>query len=99
MEDNTATIELIPTGETIRPADDTTALPAEEYHKKGILKVKCKCGHVNNVTDEVIIDGISWTMLIGNEHFVRLTCPECESELTLFIDEIIEDNAISEKSN
>jgi hypothetical protein len=59
--------------------------------KKGILKVKCVCGRVANVSDEVIEDGLSWSMIIGNDHFLTLHCEECGSNLTLFIDELSEE--------
>ena len=80
-------------------AIDSTPLPMEDHTRRGILKVKCKCGNVTNISEEVIEDGLNWTMLIGNDHFLTLTCEICKSELTMFIDEILEGNAISEKSN
>jgi hypothetical protein len=65
--------------------------PVDTIHKKGILKVKCVCGRVANVSDQVIEDGLSWSMIIGNNHFLTLHCEECGSNLTLFIDELPEE--------
>ena len=66
--------------------------PIDTIHRKGILKVKCACGRVANVSDEVIEDGLSWSMIIGNDHFLTLACEECGSNLTLFIDELSEES-------
>jgi hypothetical protein len=59
--------------------------------KKGILKCKCACGRVANISEEVVEDGLSWSMIIGNDHFLTLHCEECGSNLTMFIDEILGD--------
>jgi hypothetical protein len=56
--------------------------------RKGLLKVKCSCGNIANLSEEVIEDGLSWSMLIGNEHFLTLMCPKCNAKLTMYIEEI-----------
>jgi predicted nucleic-acid-binding Zn-ribbon protein len=70
----------------------------KEPPRRGIVKLKCKCGITSTVSDDVIEDGLSWTMIIGNNHFMTLKCPECESELTLFIEEI-DKNELPKESN
>lgn len=67
--------------------------------RKGILKLKCACGCVSKVSDNVIEDGLSWSMIIGNDHYLTLHCPECDSELTLFIEEILDRDELSEEGN
>jgi hypothetical protein len=59
--------------------------------KKGILKCKCACGRVANISEEIVEDGLSWSMIIGNEHYLTLHCEECGSTLTMFIDELSEE--------
>jgi predicted nucleic-acid-binding Zn-ribbon protein len=59
--------------------------------RKALVKVKCKCGKTSSVSEQIIEHGLSWSMIIGDNHFVTLSCPECESSLTLFLDEIVGD--------
>lgn len=73
--------------------------PRQYPSLKGVLKLKCSCGAVSTVSEEVIEDGLSWTMLIGNEHFLKLMCPECESNLTMFIEQIQDEDELPEESN
>jgi hypothetical protein len=60
--------------------------------KKGLLKCKCICGRVANISEEIVEDGLSWAMVIGNDHFLTLHCEECGSNLTMFIDELPEES-------
>ena len=69
------------------PPDETPEYPP----KKGLLKCKCKCGHVGNISEQVIEDGLTWSFVIGNDHFIGLHCEECGAELTMFIEEIVDD--------
>jgi hypothetical protein len=71
----------------IQPDEPTVKPPT----KKGLLKLKCACGRIANITDEIIEDGLSWSMIIGNNHFLTLHCDECNNELTMFIEEIVDD--------
>jgi hypothetical protein len=77
-------------------------LPPEEEPeypiRKGLLKCRCKCGHVGTISEQVIEDGISWSFIVGNEHYVTLRCEKCESELTMFIEEIVDDELPKESN-
>ena len=72
--------------------------PNEHTSLKGLLKLKCECGSVTKVSDEIISDGLTWTMLIGNDHWLTFMCPECGSKLTMFIEQIQEDE-LPQESN
>jgi len=78
--------------ETWTPVD---ALPT----RKGLLKTRCKCGHVSTVSPEPIDNGLTFTMLMGNEHFITLVCEECGSQITMFIEEILENNELSQEGD
>jgi predicted nucleic-acid-binding Zn-ribbon protein len=86
--------EIIEKNKMLNDHGDIDPEPA----RKGLVKVKCKCGAVSTVSDEVVENGLSWSMIIGDDHFVTLSCPECEASLTLFIEEIV-DNELPEESN
>jgi len=80
--------------EEAKPIDapDTPAPP----HKKGKLKLRCACGRVNDITEEIIEDGLSWSMIVGNDHYLTLHCDECSSQLTMYIEEITGDELSEE---
>ena len=63
--ENDGVKEIVPVEEPPEP---------EIPHKKGLLKIKCACGRTSNVSDQVIEDGLSWSMLIGNDHYMTLAC-------------------------
>ena len=65
----------------------------------GYLTARCNCGNKTKMSDEIIKDGISWTMIVGNEHYITLNCSECGAGLTMFIEEIIDENELPEESN
>jgi hypothetical protein len=77
----------------------TSSEPNEYPSRKGIVKVECACGRIANVSEEIIEDGLSWSMIIGNDHFLTLHCDECGSKLTLFIDEIKPEDELPKESN
>jgi predicted nucleic-acid-binding Zn-ribbon protein len=79
----------------IQPDEPSVAAPK----KKGLLKLKCECGHVANISDEVIEDGLSWSMLIGNNHFLTLACEKCGSKLTMYIEEITDQDELPKEGN
>lgn len=91
--------EIIEMQNQISDAHNAAEEIKEMHHKKGILKCKCACGRIANVSDEVVEDGLSWSMIIGNEHYLTLSCEECGSSLTLFIDEIHPEHELSEEGN
>ena len=69
----------------------------EEYPtRRGILKTACSCGETSNLSDEVIENGLSWSMIIGNDHHLTLMCPKCNAKLKMFIEEI--HNGLPEES-
>jgi predicted nucleic-acid-binding Zn-ribbon protein len=74
--------------------DETPEYPT----RKGLLKCRCKCGHIGNISDEVIEDGLSWSFIVGNDHFITLHCEDCGSDLTMFIEEIVEDELPKESN-
>ena len=79
---------------------ELTESPTEAPPKrKGNLKIKCGCGAVTLVTEDVVTDGLSMTMLVGSEHYITLSCPECKANITMFIDEIIDKDELQEESN
>jgi predicted nucleic-acid-binding Zn-ribbon protein len=83
----------------VKLSEDISEEPSSaKPHMKGILKLKCQCGRVTNISDEVIEDGLSWSMIIGNDHFLTLHCDECGSELTMFIEEIVGDELPKESN-
>lgn len=67
--------------------------------RTGYLTAKCKCGNHTRMSDEVVRDGLSWTMIIGNDHYITLGCTECGASVTMFIEEIIDENELPEESN
>jgi hypothetical protein len=72
--------------------------PANTHHSKALLKLKCSCGRICNVSDEVVEDGLSWSMVVGNDHYLTLHCDECGNELTMYLEEIV-DNELPKESN
>jgi hypothetical protein len=90
--------EILPPTELI-PSDNSETPPELPPSRKGILKVKCKCGSIVNLSEDIIEHGLSWTMLIGNDHFMKLMCQSCDSELTMFIEEILDEDELLQESN
>jgi hypothetical protein len=90
--------EILPPTELI-PTDSSETLAELPPAKLGRLKVKCKCGSVVNLSEDIIEHGLSWTMLIGNDHFMKLMCQSCGSELTMFIEEILDKDELLQESN
>jgi hypothetical protein len=74
-------------------------VPGEYPTRRGHLKMKCSCGRVSNISEDVIEDGLSFTMIVGAENYITLHCDECDSEITMFIEEILEDNELPQESN
>jgi len=72
--------------------------PSETHHLKGLLKLKCGCGSTSTVSEEVIEDGLNWTMLIGEDHFIAVMCPDCGAKLTMYIEEITESDELPKES-
>jgi predicted nucleic-acid-binding Zn-ribbon protein len=66
--------------------------------RKGLLKVKCKCGNISSMSEQIIEDGLVWSMIIGNDHYMTLACPDCGANLTMYIDEIINDELPKESN-
>lgn len=89
--------ELIPEIQTVEKGEETP-LPQDSFTRKGNLRCECKCGCKTNITDEIINDGLNWTMIVGSEHYMKLVCPECGAWLKMYIEEIVGD-AVSEESN
>jgi predicted nucleic-acid-binding Zn-ribbon protein len=87
--------------EVTKPVELIENSEVEVPHRKGILKVKCSCGNVANVSDEIIEDGLSWMMIIGNEHYLTLHCEDCGTTMTMYIEEITGDkeNELPQESN
>lgn len=65
--------------------------------KKGYLKLECSCGNVCKVSEQIIEDGLSWTMLYDNNHFLQLSCPSCKATLKIYLEEIKDE--LPQKSN
>jgi hypothetical protein len=84
------------TEEEIRVSREAQAVPIELVedteipvpHRKGLLKVKCSCGNESNISDEIVEDGLSFMMIIGNDHKLSLHCEECGTTMTMYIEEI-----------
>lgn len=92
--------EIYDRAREIRDKDQVTPVTPLDptHHKKGNLMLKCGCGRIAPVTEEIIEDGLSWSMIIGNDHYLTLHCDECESKLTMYIQEITDDE-LSEEGN
>lgn len=82
--------------EEIVATDEPIAQPPA---RKALLRLKCSCGEVTNISDEVIEHGLNFTMIIGNDHHLILSCPACRSSMTMFLDEIDDRNELQEESN
>jgi hypothetical protein len=63
--------------------DFTAPLP-----KKGHLKLQCSCGHECNISEDIIEDGLGWTMLYDNDHYLLLVCPKCGHSMKMFLQEL-----------
>jgi predicted nucleic-acid-binding Zn-ribbon protein len=82
------------------PIQDTSTVPSEqEPHRKAYAKIKCSCGNVENVSEQIIEDGLSWMMVIGNDHYLTLHCNKCNAELTLFLEEILDRDELPQEGN
>ena len=89
MDEQDKKIEVM---DTVAPPEvEVGDMPAAEPTRYGRLKCKCACGNVSFMTDDIIDEGISWTMIIGNDHFMNMHCEECGADLTMFIEEIYKD--------
>jgi hypothetical protein len=67
--------------------------------RKAYLMTKCSCGRVAKISEDVIDDGLSWSMIVGNEHFLTLRCDECGSEITMYLEEILEEDELSQEGD
>jgi predicted nucleic-acid-binding Zn-ribbon protein len=76
-----------------------TAEPVVYLPKKGLLMCECACGNKTRMSDEVIQDGLSWSMIIGNDHYLTLSCKECGSSLKMYIKEITTEDELPKESN
>jgi len=66
--------------------------------RKGRLMVTCGCGRVFRITDDIIEDGINFTMIVGEDAYIKLHCDECGSDLKLSLIEIDEEE-LQQESN
>jgi hypothetical protein len=66
-------------------------------HKTGYLRLKCSCGNICNISDQLIEDGLHWTMLFDNDHYLRLNCPNCKVEMKMYLEELKDE--LSQESN
>lgn len=99
MDEQTTVQEVVDTVIEKQGEALPVSAPVEIYPtRRGYLMCKCGCGELTRISDEVIEDGLSWSMIIGSEHYLTLYCSKCEARLTMYIEETTEENDLSEKS-